>query len=258
MAGIRRSGLILRQLFDGESCTFTYIIGCAATKKAIIIDPVDTKVSRDAKLIQELKLNLEYAVNTHVHADHITGSGFLKALLGCKTVISEASKAKSDVHLKDGEILTFGEKEIEARATPGHTHGCMTFVDHSARAAFTGDSLLIRACGRTDFQQGDATTLYNSIHNKIFNLPEDYLLFPGHDYRGMSVTTVAEEKEFNPRLTHSLEDFTFIMSTLGLAAPKKIDQSIPMNMLDGILEKGKQDGHMQEADQSGPKQHGNH
>ncbi|KAK3756006.1 hypothetical protein QZH41_013183 [Actinostola sp. cb2023] len=222
----RRSGLILRQLFDGESCTFTYILGCAATKKAIIIDPVDTKVSRDVKLIQELKLNLEYAINTHVHADHITGSGFLKSLLGCKTAISEVSQAKSNVHLKDGDKLTFGEREIEARSTPGHTYGCMTFVEHSAGLVFTGDSLLIRACGRTDFQQGSAPTLYKSIYDKIFALPGDFMIYPGHDYRGMSVSTVDEEKEFNPRLTHNLDEFVHIMGTLGLAAPRKIGKIV--------------------------------
>ncbi|XP_031555906.1 persulfide dioxygenase ETHE1, mitochondrial-like [Actinia tenebrosa] len=233
MAG-RRCGLILRQLFDGESCTYTYLLGCANTRKAVIIDPVDTKVSRDAKIISELKLDLEYAINTHVHADHITGSGFLKGLVGCKTVISEASKAKSDIHLKDGDILTFGNRELEARATPGHTYGCMTFVDHGSKMTFTGDSLLIRACGRTDFQQGDSTVLYQSIHDQILTLPDDYQIYPGHDYRGMTVSTVGEEKEYNPRLTLKLNDFIQVMSTLGLAAPRKIVESIPMNMLDGV------------------------
>ncbi|EDO29820.1 predicted protein, partial [Nematostella vectensis] len=182
------------QLFDSETCTYTYILGCMSSRKAVIIDPVDTKVSRDARLLNELKLELEWAVNTHVHADHVTGSGYLKGLIGCKSAIAAASKAKADKHLNHGDVLQYGEQALEARATPGHTHGCMTFVDHAHRMAFTGDALLVRACGRTDFQQGmarsDATVLYKSIHDQILSLPGDYLLYPGHDYKGKYMSTI--------------------------------------------------------------------
>lgn len=219
---------------DMESCTYTYILGCAKTRKAVIIDPVDTKVSRDYHLLKEMNLNLQYAVNTHVHADHITGSGILKALLpSCQSAIAKVGGGQADVLLDDGQMLEYGEQAIECRSTPGHTNGCTTFVDFANEMAFTGDALLIRACGRTDFQQGSASTLYDSVHSKILSLPSHYLLYPGHDYRGMTVTTVEEEKLYNPRLNKSKEEFIEIMKNLRLSQPKKIDVAVPANMIDG-------------------------
>ncbi|KAK2568353.1 Persulfide dioxygenase ETHE1-like protein [Acropora cervicornis] len=205
MAG-GKARLIFRQLFDLESYTYTYLLGCPKTRAAVIIDPVDTQAERDAKLTKELDLNLIYAMNTHVHADHVTGTGILKNLTNCKSVIAKISGAKADA--------------LEVRSTPGHTNGCVTFVDHASRLAFTGDALLIRACGRTDFQEGNPETLYDSVRNKILSLPEDYVLYPAHDYHGMGVTTVGEELKHNPRMTKSKEEFVQIMKNLGLTRPK--------------------------------------
>lgn len=244
MAAFRRC--IFRQLFDAESWTYTYLLGCQKTGEAVLIDPVDTKVERDLKFIQELGLQLKFALNTHCHADHITGSGILKSLVACKSMISLHAGAKADVLLCDGDMIKFGEQILEARSTPGHTNGCMTFIDAFNRRAFTGDALLIRACGRTDFQQGDPSMLYDSVQGRILSLPKDFLLYPAHDYKGCSVTSVEEEQLYNPRLTKSKEEFVKIMENLGLARPKKIDEALPWNIMCGPsqlgqADKGKQD-----------------
>jgi len=168
----------------------------------------------------------------------VTGTGILKNLTGCKSVISKISGAKADVYIKDGDAIDFGEQALEVRSTPGHTNGCLTYVDHINRAAFTGDALLIRACGRTDFQEGSPETLYDSVRSKILSLPEDYLLYPAHDYHGVSVTTVGEELKHNPRLTKSKEDFVQIMKNLGLAKPKKMDEAVPINIMCGPSQLG--------------------
>ncbi|XP_032239365.1 persulfide dioxygenase ETHE1 homolog, mitochondrial isoform X2 [Nematostella vectensis] len=216
------SRLVFRQLFDYESYTFTYLLGCGRTRQAVIIDPVDTQVKRDTKLIDELELKLIYAMNTHVHADHITGTGLLKGMTACQSIISKNSGAIADVFVNDGDKVVFGDESLEVLATPGHTNGCITFVSHMHKMAFTGDALLIRACGRTDFQEGSAEKLYESVHSKILSLPRDFTLYPGHDYTGMSSTTVDEELKHNPRLTKSKGDFVEIMSKLGLTKPKRI------------------------------------
>lgn len=229
---------IFRQLFDQESCTYTYLLACSKTKQAILVDPVHTKVERDVKLLGELGLSLKYAVNTHCHADHVTGSGILKTLTGCLSVISKASGAAADVHLQHGEDIVYGEHKVTALATPGHTNGCMTFVSHQERFALTGDALLIRGCGRTDFQEGDSGMLYDSVHSNILSLQCDYRLFPAHDYKGVTMTTVAEEKQYNPRLTKSKEDFVKLMENLGLSYPKKIDVAVPWNMRCGPVQLG--------------------
>ncbi|GBN73800.1 Persulfide dioxygenase ETHE1, mitochondrial [Araneus ventricosus] len=215
--------LIFRQLFDCVSCTYTYLLADAKCRSAILIDPVVDQVARDVKLVKELDLNLLYAANTHVHADHITGTGEIKKLLpNCKSVISKASGAKADKYLEPMEILRVGDIQLEVCPTPGHTNGCVTYVCHGSKIAFTGDSLLHRGCGRTDFQQGDAAKLYDSVHKYIFSLPEDYLLYPAHDYKGFTVTSVGEEKKYNARLTKSKEEFIEIMKNLNLAYPKMI------------------------------------
>uniref|UniRef100_A0A8C5KMH6 Persulfide dioxygenase ETHE1, mitochondrial n=2 Tax=Jaculus jaculus TaxID=51337 RepID=A0A8C5KMH6_JACJA len=173
--------------------------------------------------------------NTHCHADHITGSGALRSLFpGCKSVISRLSEAQADWHIEDGDSIRFGRFALETRASPGHTPGCVTFVlsDHSM--AFTGDALLIRGCGRTDFQKGCAKTLYHSVHEKIFTLPGNCLVYPAHDYRGLTVSTVEEERTLNPRLTLSCEEFIKVMDNLNLPKPKQIDIAVPANMRCGV------------------------
>jgi len=170
---------------DRVSCTFSYLLADMETREAILIDPVIELAQRDAKLIKELGFTLKYSLNTHVHADHITGTGVLKKLLPeSKSVISSKSKAAADVTVDNREILAFGSHEIEVRETPGHTNGCVTYVCSAQGMAFTGDALLIRGCGRTDFQEGDADTLYSSVYSQIFSLPDNFRLFPAHDYNG--------------------------------------------------------------------------
>ncbi|KAM7541292.1 hypothetical protein Aperf_G00000023065 [Anoplocephala perfoliata] len=230
--------IIFRQLFEKTSSTFTYLIGDAASKQALLIDPVIETAERDAKLVKELALDLRYVLDTHVHADHVTGVGVLKTFFGssCKSVISAASGAQADILVKDKEVLKCGNIELECRSTPGHTNGCFTYVLHSAHCAFTGDALLIRGCGRTDFQQGSSERLYESVHSQILALPEDYLLFPAHEYSGRMMTTVAEEKKFNTRLTKSEKEFVEIMKNLNLPLPKQIDRAVPLNLKGGIDE----------------------
>lgn len=226
-----------RQLFDTKSSTYTYLLADTETKEAVLIDPVVEHGKRDAQLIKDLGLTLKYAMNTHMHADHITGTGYLKQLLpGTLSVISEASGAKADRHLSDNEKVQFGRHEIEAVATPGHTNGCMSFIVHEQGLVFTGDALLIRGCGRTDFQEGNSRTLYNSVHDRIFSLPDNFQVYPAHDYRGQLASTVIEEKTYNPRLTKDIEAFVDIMENLNLPKPKMIDQAVPANRECGLYD----------------------
>ncbi|EPS72813.1 hypothetical protein M569_01941, partial [Genlisea aurea] len=206
-----------------------------------LIDPVDRTVDRDISLVKELGLKLVYAVNTHVHADHVTGSGLLKSKLpGAKSIISKASGAEADLFVEHGDKIPFGDLFLEVRSTPGHTSGCVTYVTGDElhqprpRLAFTGDALLIRGCGRTDFQGGSSEQLYHSVHSQIFTLPKDTFVYPAHDYRGFSVSTVGEEVEFNPRLTKDREGFKRIMADLKLAYPKMIDVAVPANLVCGL------------------------
>ncbi|XP_071957683.1 persulfide dioxygenase ETHE1, mitochondrial-like [Antedon mediterranea] len=234
------SNLIFRQLFDHQSFTLTYLLGDKVTGEAILIDPVIELVKRDVNLMQDLGLKLVYAVNTHCHADHITGTGELKKRIpSCCSAISQASGAKADVYLQEGDRICFGEQFVEALSTPGHTSGCMTFVlkpGDRPIMAFTGDAVLIRGCGRTDFQEGNSSLLYDNVHGKIFTLPEDTSLYPAHDYTGQCITTVGEEKKFNPRLSQPKEKFLEIMKQLNLPYPKAIDKALPANMVCGIYE----------------------
>ncbi|CAB3380742.1 Hypothetical predicted protein [Cloeon dipterum] len=174
-------------------------------------------------------------MNTHMHADHVTGSGKLKELLpGCRSLISKASGAQADVHVADSELVEFGRHKLECRATPGHTNGCLTYVCKEQGMAFTGDTLLIRGCGRTDFQEGSPTALFESVHTKIFSLPDEFKLYPAHDYKGLTETTVGEEKKFNARLTKPLKEFVDIMDNLNLPYPKLIDKAVPANRVCGL------------------------
>jgi glyoxylase-like metal-dependent hydrolase (beta-lactamase superfamily II)/rhodanese-related sulfurtransferase len=229
--------MLFRQLFDGATWTYTYLLADEETREAVIIDPVLDQVERDAALIEELGLKLLYTLDTHVHADHITGAGMLRRKLGCKTVLSERGGTPvADLLVKHGDVVRFGRYGLEVRETPGHTNGCLTFVTTDHKMAFTGDALLIRGSGRTDFQQGDARTLYKSIHEQVFSLPDEALLYPGHDYKGRMVTTVAEEKRYNPRLGmgKTEDEFVEIMHNLKLAKPARIDQAVPANLYGGL------------------------
>ncbi|VVC25622.1 Metallo-beta-lactamase [Cinara cedri] len=226
---------LFRQLFDRESSTYTYLLADNVTKEAMIIDPVYEQVNRDYSILKRLGLNLLYCANTHVHADHITGTGELKKLIpSCQSIISQLSGGKADIYVNPGDEIEFGRYSVEVRSTPGHTNGCITYVCHDAASAFTGDCLLIGACGRTDFQEGDSKTLYYSVHEQIFTLPDYYKIYPAHDYLGQTVTTVGEEKSYNPRLTKSLDEFIEVMNNLNLAYPKKIDVALPANLNCGI------------------------
>ncbi|KAK3165019.1 hypothetical protein QOZ80_1AG0027890 [Eleusine coracana subsp. coracana] len=235
--------LLFRQLFEKESSTYTYLLADVADpdKPAVLIDPVDRTVDRDLNLIKELGLKLVYAMNTHVHADHVTGTGLIKTKLpGVKSVISKASGAIADHFVDHGDKIYFGNLFLEVRATPGHTAGCVTYVtgdtdgQPSPRMAFTGDALIIRACGRTDFQGGSSDQLYQSVHSQIFTLPKDTLLYPAHDYKGFTVSTVKEEIAYNARLSKDKEAFKSIMENLNLPYPKMMDVAVPANLVCGI------------------------
>lgn len=229
--------MLFRQLFDPESSTYTYLLADTATKRALLIDPVRDQVERDIQLIDELGLTLAYTLETHVHADHIAGSGTLRKRLGSRSFMSERAGAEcADVMLKDGQQIELDGIQLEARLTPGHTNGCVSYVDHAGGRVFTGDTLLIRGCGRTDFQQGSSDELYSSVHDKLFTLPEHYLVYPGHDYRGRTVSSIAEEKQHNPRLGggRTREEFVDIMANLKLSQPKKISIAVPANLECGL------------------------
>ncbi|CAK9823817.1 Persulfide dioxygenase ETHE1, mitochondrial [Anthophora retusa] len=228
---------LFRQMFDPVSCTYTYLLADINDKTTVLIDPVMEWAERDKTVILELGLMLKYAINTHMHADHITGTGRLKCLLpGCQSMISRCSGAKADIFLNSGDKICFGRHILRVLPTPGHTEGCVTYVCDEQGIAFTGDALLIRGCGRTDFQGGSAEVLYKSVHSQIFTLPLNYRLYPAHDYSGRTVTTVAEEKTFNPRLTKSLNEFVHIMNNLNLPYPKMIDKAVPANKVCGLYE----------------------
>jgi glyoxylase-like metal-dependent hydrolase (beta-lactamase superfamily II)/rhodanese-related sulfurtransferase len=225
--------LIFRQLFDPQSSTYTYLLGDGESHQAVLIDPVFEQARRDAALIGELGLDLLYTLDTHVHADHVTGSWLLKERLGSQILLGKQGGAEGvDRYLEHGERVEFGKRYLEVRATPGHTTACLTFVLDDESRAFTGDALLIRGAGRTDFQQGDPGLLYRSVHSRIFTLPATCMLYPGHDYRGLTATSVAEERQFNPRLGGALSenDFTGYMNNLGLAHPKQMDIAVPANL----------------------------
>ncbi len=225
--------MLFRQLFDPQSSTYSYLLADVATREAVLIDPVYEQVRRDGALIEELDLKLAWTLETHVHADHVTGAWLLRHRFGSRIALAAASGAEgADRLLQPGERVDFGRRYLSTRATPGHTAGCLTYVLDSEDMAFTGDCLLIRGCGRTDFQGGDAGQLYTSVHSQIFTLPDACLLYPAHDYRGLTATSVGEEKAYNPRLGGQLSqsDFTGYMENLGLDHPKKMDIAVPANL----------------------------
>lgn len=222
--------MLFRQLYDGETSTYTYLIADEKTKEAVLVDPVIEQVERDLKLIQELGLTLRYCLETHVHADHITGTGKLREVTGCDGVLPENARvACANRFIKDGEILKVGDLEIQAIATLGHTDSHMSFLVNRDRV-LTGDSLFIRGCGRTDFQSGNPGLMYDHVTQKLFTLSDETLVYPGHDYRGQTVSTIGEEKQYNPRfLGKDRVSFIEQMNNLNLPNPKKIAEAVPAN-----------------------------
>jgi sulfur dioxygenase len=234
------ASMIFRQLFDPQSSTYTYLLADPATREALLIDPVFEQARRDSALIEELGLKLSWTLETHVHADHVTGAWLLKERLHSRIALSRESAAEgADRYLAGEEKVAFGKRHLETRRTPGHTNGCVTYVLDDRSMAFTGDALLIRGCGRTDFQEGDARVLFRSVRAQIFSLPESCTLYPGHDYRGLTATSVGEEKLYNPRLAESIgeQDFVGYMTNLGLPYPKQMDIAVPANMKCGKPQK---------------------
>lgn len=226
--------MLVRQLFDLDSSTYTYLIADPRTKQAALIDPVAHHVERDLSLVSELGLTLVYVLETHIHADHITGAGALRARTGAKTVASNHGAPCVDVGLTHGQVIQLGDLGITALATPGHTNDGISYV--AAGAVFTGDTLLIRGCGRSDFQNGDARALYSSITEILFALPEETVVYPGHDYHGMTSSTIAEEKRYNPRVAgKTLADFVEIMENLKLPPPKHLAEAVPANRACGVV-----------------------
>jgi sulfur dioxygenase len=227
--------MIFRQLFDATSSTYTYLLGCLETGKAVIVDPVLEQVERDQKLVHELGLKLTHVLDTHVHADHVTAASVLRDRMGCTTVSSERGAECADLKLKHEEVLRVGGLSLKALATPGHTDDSMSIFINDR--VFTGDALLVRGCGRTDFQNGDAGTLYRSITDVLFALPDSTTVFPAHDYKGFAQTSIGEEKRHNPRVAgKSQDDFVAIMNGLNLPPPKLLAVAVPANRFCGRMD----------------------
>lgn len=222
------------QLFDPASSTYTYVLFDQSTRDAVIIDPVDEQLDRDLATLREYGLKLVWAVETHAHADHITSAGNLAELAGARTAAPQGCGiGTAGVQLQHGDSLPFGDETLKALHTPGHTAGSMSFVwrEH----VFTGDTLLINGCGRTDFQSGSASDLYRSLTQVLFALPDDTTVWPGHDYQGRSHSTIGQEKTGNPRIAGKSEaEFVAIMAALDLPRPRRIDEAVPANLTSGI------------------------
>ncbi|MEZ4402599.1 MAG: MBL fold metallo-hydrolase [Kofleriaceae bacterium] len=220
--------MFVRQLFDPASSTYTYLVADRATGEAALIDPVLEQVDRDLELVAQLGLRLTAVLDTHVHADHVTAAGKLRERTGARTYASGAGAPCVDQPLTDGQVVQIGDVTLTAVATPGHTDDSLCLVADGA--VFTGDTLLIRGCGRADFQNGDPGALYDSITGKLFTLPDPTTVYPGHDYRGRTVSTIGEEKQWNPRLAgRSRADFITLMNQLGLPPPKQLATAVPAN-----------------------------
>ena len=227
--------MIFRQLFDSVSSTYTYIIASRRGGEALIIDPVLEKVDRYIQLVEQLDLKLVKAVDTHLHADHLTGLGALRDRTHCVTVMGERSKVDVvSMRLSEGDKLTIEGVALDVLYTPGHTDDSYSFLMQDR--VFTGDTLLIRGTGRTDFQNGDARAQYDSIFNKLLRLPNDTMIFPAHDYKGETVSTIGEERAFNPRLqVKSVDQYVDVMNQLNLPNPKMMDVAVPANMRVGLV-----------------------
>lgn len=225
--------MIFRQLFERESCTYTYLIACERTRQAVLIDTVKSEVALYVQLIKELNLHLDYVLDTHTHADHITGAGALREATGAITLLGEqANSTCVSQPLHHGQIISFGDLTLQALHTPGHTDDSYSIIlkNHNQIYAFTGDTLLIRGSGRTDFQNGDAAVQYHSLFSLLLTLPDNAWVYPGHDYKGWTVSTIAEEKANNPRLqVKNAEEYTALMNNLNLPNPKLMDIAVPLN-----------------------------
>ena len=225
-----------RQLFDTETSTYTYLVWDELTCEAALIDSVKGQFDRDLRLIHELELNLKYLLETHIHADHITGAAQLREATSAVAVIHENTQSEcADMLVKDGDIIPLGRHFLTVLHTPGHTDTDISYLAEDA--VFTGDALLIRGCGRTDFQSGDAAQLYDSITQKLFTLPGNTIVYPGHDYKGILSSTIQEEKAYNPRLggNRNKNAFINVMNSLDLEPPKKIAQAVSSNLRCGLL-----------------------
>ena len=222
--------MLFRQLFDRASSTFTYLIASAKGREALIIDPVLDNINEYIVLLNELDLRLVKVIDTHIHADHITGASKLKDQTNCTTIMGEQTPANAvDLEVKDEEIIKLDQIEIKALYTPGHTSDSFSFLMNDC--LFSGDTLLINGTGRTDFQNGSAKDAYNSIFNKLLKLPEKTLLYPAHDYNGEKVSSIGKEKKFNPRLQVSSEnEYVEIMNNLNLPEPKMMDVNVARNI----------------------------
>jgi glyoxylase-like metal-dependent hydrolase (beta-lactamase superfamily II) len=226
--------MIFRQLFEAESSTYTYFIADLQSRHALFIDPVATEIETYLALLKTHGCKLTYSLETHVHADHITGSGLLRQRTGAKTGVGSQCGAQcADLQLEDGAVLQLGKQRIHVIATPGHTPGSLSYLWNGR--LFSGDTLLINGCGRTDFQGGDAGTLYDSITQRLFTLPGETLVYPGHDYHGRMVSCIAQERDINPRLAGKTRaEFIRILANLNLPQPRLIDIAVPSNRMCGI------------------------
>lgn len=233
--------ILFRQLFDQVSSTYTYFLADEKSREAVILDPVFELHARDLALVNELGLKVKFAMDTHCHADHVTGAWLMKQATGCQIVLSKAYGAKNvDKEVGEGDTILIGERKLTVLSTAGHTEGCLTFILDDRSMAFTGDCLMIRSAGRTDFQQGSASKMFHSIRDKLFTLPDSCLIYPAHDYDGRMVSTIGEEKEYNTRIGGKANeaDFVGLMKNLNLPHPKKIDIALPANMRCGMPENG--------------------
>ena len=227
--------MLFRQLFDTKSSTYTYLIASAKGREALIIDPVEENVDEYVNHLKELDLKLVKVIDTHIHADHGTGASKLKNNTNCSTVMGENSPAETvDIRLKDEETIEIDQLKIKALYTPGHTSDSYSFLMNNY--LFSGDTLLINGTGRTDFQNGSSKDAYNSLFNKLLKLPEETILYPGHDYNGKKFSTIGNEKKFNPRLqVDSVDQYIEIMSNLKLSKPKMIDTNVSRNLMLGSV-----------------------
>jgi len=229
--------MLFRQLFDSTSSTYTYVLASRIGGEAVIIDPVKEQLEQYLKVIKELDLKLVHAIDTHTHADHITALGDLRDITHCTTIMGELSQAHCvSQHVREDEVVRVDGIELKAIYTPGHTDESFSFVlnPNAPRAVFTGDVLLIRGSGRTDFQGGDAHRSWDSIVNKLFKLPDTTTLYPAHDYKGWTASSIGEEKHFNPRLAgKTASEYVDIMNNLHLPNPKMMDVAIPANLACG-------------------------
>ncbi|HBG31221.1 MBL fold metallo-hydrolase [Candidatus Macondimonas diazotrophica] len=225
--------MLFRQLYDLDTGTYTYLLASQPGREAVIIDPVLEQMNTYVQLLRELDVRLVKAIDTHTHADHVTAMGQLRETTGCITIMGEQTRAECvSQRVTDGELIELDGLKLRALYTPGHTDESYSFVMDDR--VFTGDTLLIRGTGRTDFQNGDARAQYDSLFNKLLKLPEDTLVYPGHDYKGWTVSTIGEEKHYNPRLqVRSVEEYMNIMNNLNLPNPKYMDVAVPANLACG-------------------------